>query len=184
MTAAARFADAVRRAAEGTPYVVTDETADGFTLHIDVADAQWWERWRRAGLKKCFSHTVVVAEAGGTYQVTERAWEVSWEGGPGGAGPRPVLHATGELTRGTVVQKSFQVRWARNDRGDWEKVVDHSFDSRQGRSLIAAAAGELGLRKRLDPSTRLGLVIAAGGVGLALAVLVVLGVLWLNGSLG
>ena len=62
MTDARDLAAAVRRLAAGTPYVV-QETADGFDVRVDVADARWSGLFHGQGLRKVSVHHVRVDAA-------------------------------------------------------------------------------------------------------------------------
>jgi hypothetical protein len=51
VSARREFFEGVRRAAEGTPYVVT-ETENGFDVTLDIVAAQWFGLFNKAGLKR------------------------------------------------------------------------------------------------------------------------------------
>ncbi|GAA4669639.1 hypothetical protein [Nocardioides nanhaiensis] len=171
MTSAAALADAVRRATAETPYTVVDETPGGFAVQIDVADQQWWTLLHRKSLRKSFKHVVAVHEAAGTYTVTDQSLEVAWEAGADVSGglPRPTLQGSVSAERGLLVEKSFRKEYGVDDQGEVGAVVDYSFDSREGNRLIDAQARQLGLSKKLNPTAKVGLVVA-GAVLLGLLV--------------
>lgn len=59
MTTHTEFADAVQRAAAGTPYVVS-VTEGGFDVGLDIVDAQWFGLFNAAGLQKTYVHHVTM----------------------------------------------------------------------------------------------------------------------------
>lgn len=162
-----QFLREVRRAAEGTPYVVT-KTDDGFDVTLDVVDAHWFGLYDAAGLRKVYVHHVT-ENGDGTYAVTDDSRTVEWEAGV------PRLSASVERSRGRVKERSVEKVWAFNSDGDHGKVVDYRFDSEEGRTLIEDAADRLELTQRRGGAEKIGLVFALiGGVGAVLAVLAVL----------
>lgn len=185
MVSVAELTDRMRAALEGTPYTVTDERDDGFTVHIDVVDAQWWTLLHRRSLSKAFTHTVRVDPEGGTYTVTDQSVRVEWQAGAdvGGGVPRPVLRASARVDRGTLREFSFRREYALDDQGEPGAVVDYAFDSREGNRLIDDVLIPTGLRKRMNGTARLGLLVALVTVagllvaGAVLAFLALVGVL-------
>lgn len=179
MSTAARFAAGVRRAVEDQPYSVLDETPEGFSVHIDVVDARWWSLLSRHGLEETWRWDVRV-RADDTYSVTDRPGEVQWQVGVDGSGgvPRPTLRFRASAFRGTAVDVRTETTWGFDDEGRFTRVVDYSFDSREGRDLIDAVAERLGLRKTMNTWARIGLYVGLGTlVLLAIGALVVLGLL-------
>lgn len=176
MADAKQLADEVRRAVAETPYMVTDETADGFTVHIDVVDQQWWTLMYRKSLSSAFKHVVKVDPSDGTYAVTDESLTVTWQAGAdvSGSVPRPVLQAAAGFSKGTFRSKSFRKEYGVDDDGSYGAVVDYSFDSGEGNRLIDDAAQRLGLTKKINPTARLGLVLAIVGVVGAILAIVVL----------
>lgn len=160
-----RFAQAVRAAIDGTPYVVR-ETERGFDLTLDIVDAHWFELFGAAGLSMVFTHHVDVP-GDGTYAVTDDAQRVEWQAGV------PTLSASVERRRGHVKEVGFEKTWAFRGDGSYGKVVDVRFDSEKGRGIVRAAAKEVGLRKQRGLSERIGLAFAIiGALGALVTVLV------------
>ncbi|MDT9592632.1 hypothetical protein RDV89_06120 [Nocardioides zeae] len=187
MTTAPELAEAVRRAVADQPYMVTDQTPDGFTVQIDVVDQQWWTLMYRKSLSTTFAHVVRVDPATSTYTVTDKAYTVSWEAGVdvGGGIPRPTLRASASTKQGIVREKSFRKEYGMDDDGNVGAAVDYSFDSAEGNRLIDAEAQRLGLTKKMNTTAKVGLVVAAVAVGgLLLAGIVTLVVLLLTGVIG
>ncbi|MDV3305625.1 hypothetical protein K7Z75_18355 [Mycobacterium avium subsp. hominissuis] len=133
------FRDAVAAAAQDTPYVVVD-TKKGFDVKLDIANAQWWGLYNRAGLRKSFRWRVV--ERKSYFTITDRQVEVRWQAGV------PTFGASMQAQGGRVLSFSRQKIWALSDNGRIEPVVDYRFNSREGRDLIRMVARQLGLKER------------------------------------
>ncbi|BBZ10618.1 hypothetical protein [Mycobacterium branderi] len=133
------FRDAVAAAVEGTPYTVVD-TKKGFDVRLDIANAQWWGLYNRAGLRKSFRWRVT--ERKSSFTITDRQVDVKWRAGV------PALGASMEVQGGRIFSFSREKIWALSDRGRIEPVVDYRFNSREGRDLIRLVARQLGLKER------------------------------------
>lgn len=175
MADAQQLAAEVKRVVADTPYTVVEETADGFTVTIDVVDQKWWTLMYRKSLAMAFKHVVKV-HPDGTYAVTDISQTVAWQAGADVSGgvPRPVLRASAGFAKGTFRSKSFRKEYGVDDDGSYGAVVDYSFDSGEGNRIIDDAAQRLGLTKKINPTARLGLVLAIIGVVSAILALVVL----------
>lgn len=145
------FRDAVAAAAQNTPYTVVD-TKKGFEVRLDIENAQWWELYNRAGLRKTFSWRV--KERNSHFTIFDRQLDIHWRAGV------PGLSASVAAQGGRLFSLSRQKIWAVSDRGYVEPVVDYKFNSREGRDLIRAVARQLGLKERLPFSLMFSLVVA------------------------
>ncbi|BBY09074.1 hypothetical protein [Mycobacterium noviomagense] len=166
------FRDAVAAAAQGTPYIV-DDTKKGFDVKLDIANAQWWGLYNRAGLRKSFRWRVV--ERKSYFTITDRQVDVTWRAGV------PAIGASVQVQGGRVFSFSRQKIWALSDRGRIEPVVDYRFNAREGRDLIRMVARQLGLKERQPLSFKipLAMVVATSAFfaiyGLVLLVLRITG---------
>jgi hypothetical protein len=133
------FRDTVAAATQGTPYTVVD-SKKGFDVLLDVADAQWWGLYNRAGLRKSFRWRV--KERPSHFTIVDRQVEMTWRAGV------PVLGGSMEVQGGRVISLSRQKIWALSERGRVEPVVNYRFNSREGRDLIRLVARQLGLKER------------------------------------
>lgn len=149
--AVSAFRDAVAAAARSTPYTVVD-TKKGFDVQLDIANAQWWGLYNRAGLRKTFRWRV--RERKSHFTIFDRQVEMHWRAGI------PTLGASVEAQGGRIFSLSREKIWALSDRGRIEPVVDYKFNSREGRDLIRLTARQLGLKERLPFSLLFSLVIA------------------------
>jgi hypothetical protein len=165
----------VRAGAEGTPYVVTS-VEGGFDLTVDLADAQWWGLFNRAGLRRSIVHEVRLRDDE-TFTVTDVARSVDWVAGV------PTAAVSASLSRGRLYSFGGQQVWALDDDGRISAVLDYSFDSSEGRQLVETAAQSLGLTQRRGVEERIAIGFAiVGGVG-GLVTVVVLVVAALLGKL-
>jgi hypothetical protein len=157
----------VREAAAGTPYVVTPGEV-GFTVGVDLADAQWWGAFNRAGMRRSMSHEVRL-RGSGTYAITDVWRELDWVAG------EPRIAASGAVKRGRLLHRGAEKVWALDDSGRVRAVVDYRFDGAEGRDLVVTAADALGLEQVRGTAERVGLAFAwVGGVGAIVTVVVLL----------
>lgn len=172
MSTTADLEGRVRAAAEGTPYAVTS-VEGGFDLTLDLADAQWWGLFNRAGLQRSLTHEVRLRDAE-TFSVTDVERRLDWVAGV------PTASASIATKRGRIIGFGAEKVWAIGDDGRIVPVVDYRFDASEGRQLVEAAAQSLGLTQRRGTEERVGIAFAVvGGVGAVLTavVLVVLALL-------
>ena len=168
------FLRAVQEAVDGKPYAVTPTEA-GFDVTIDVVDAQWYGLINKAGLTKTFVHHVRVGEDG-SYSITDDARELEWVAGV------PRISATASRTVGRVKEISFRKTYALDENLQPAKVVDYSFNSEEGRSLVTSAADRLGLKQERGSSEKIGLWVGLGTIAALVVCGIVLGVLALTGA--
>lgn len=160
MVTVAELTARMREATAETPYLVTDETEDGFTVRIDVEDPRWWGPLHRRSLSRTVAHVVRVDPEAGSYSVTDQVLILEWqETGEGDGGtPRPVLGGAADGLKGM-----------------------NTVDPVEGNQLIDRVAIPLGLRRRMDQAAKVGLVVALVVVIGLLAAGVVLGGLTVTG---
>ncbi len=164
----------VREAAAGTPYVVTREE-HGFTVSTDLADAQWWGAFNRAGMRRSISHQVRL-RGSDTYSITDVWREIDWVVG------EPRVAASAGVRRGRLHHRGLEKVWALDDTGRISAVADYRFDSAEGRDLVVAAADSLDLVQVRGTEERVARAFAwVGGIG-ALVTLLVLVVAALLGA--
>ncbi|MCR6031233.1 hypothetical protein GGQ22_07215 [Nocardioides sp. zg-579] len=172
MTDVEELVAAVRRRAEGTPYVVT-ETPSGFDVQIDIADASWYALLYKEHLSRTWIYHVKVEDgATKTLSITDDVRTVDWRVGAESRDGQPVPVLGGSLSRqlGRVESQGFQKVYATNEHGEYAKVLDIRFDSAEGRDLIRGPARELGWTEKRGLSERIGLY-----VGVSTLVMLVLG---------
>lgn len=168
---ATQLAEAVEAAVADSPYVVT-RTAEGFDLSIDIADARWYGVLNKAGLK--YDHTWRVTVDGDHYKILQTWKRVEWA-----AGVPTSLSAEGG--RGRLLEVGFEKSWAFDEEGRFAKVVDYSFKSQEGLTLIRELAEPLGLSERRPMEVKVA-VAAAVAVPVVLVLgLILFAVLWFSG---
>jgi hypothetical protein len=179
MVTAAQLADEVRRSTADTPYTVVDETPDAFALQLDVVDARWRSLLHENSVQKTWRWEVKVD--GERFSVADRAGTIAWQAGVDASGgvPTPALRFSASVERGTKVEVSFR----KTIGGGPGAVADYSFDSREGKRHVLDAAERLGLRRRMDGATLIGLVAALIAIGGLVVGGIVIGVLALAGAL-
>lgn len=184
MGEADRLLDAVRARTEGTPYVV-EPTAQGFDVRIDIENASWYALMYKQHLSRTWIYHVAVDEAAKTLSITDDVRGVDWRAGAESEGgvPTPVLKASLSRELGRIESKSFQKTWAVNERGEYGKVVDFSFDAAEGRNLVREPARELGWDERMGGAQRIGLYVAVGTIALLVLAGIVVGIVALAGGL-
>jgi hypothetical protein len=171
-----QFYDLVRATAAGTPYVVT-RTDEGFDVELDLVDATWFAAMYAEGLSKAYKQVVKVDERAGTFTMLDAMQQVEWKAGISGGDHRPRLTGSYEMFQGRIMQKERQKTWAWNTHGDYGSVVDFSYNSAEGHSLIRHAATELGFREKMPAAAKIGLAFAGiaiggivlGGIGVLIA---------------
>jgi hypothetical protein len=171
---ATAFESHVRAAFEGTPYVVT-RTPAGFDVSLDVANAQWYGLFNKAGLRYVFTHEVTVGD--GWFSITDVERELRWSAGV------PSLLGSASFQKGRVIRYASEKTWAFDKNGRFRPVVDYRFDSEEARSVVMHLGKQLGLRYRMSSHARIGLAFALVAIiglvlgGIAIAVLAVMGAL-------
>ncbi len=171
-----RFSEAVRDAAEGTPYVVTD-TESGFDVTLNIVDAEWYGLFNRAGLNKVYTHHVKLDDGQGTFSITDQSRTLDWQAGV------PRLAASAEIMRGRVKEFGVEKVWAFDEHGHFGVQAEYRFNSEEGRQLIEGVARQLGLDQRRGTEEKIAIGFAAlaiGGLvigGIVVGILALLGVL-------
>jgi hypothetical protein len=164
----------VRSEAAGGPYVVA-ERPYGFDLTIDVADARWYTLIRKNRLKRVFTHEVRVDEADHTIAITDVENRVRWGAGSTANGGLS-LHAERSVQRGRIYSWSFHKEFGVDaDTGEAGAVVDYTFSSGEGRTLVREAAERAGWHEKMGGEQRGALVVGL----LTIAMLVVAGLVLL-----
>ena len=169
MSGKQEFIDGVRRAAEDTPYAVTEQPY-GFDLTVDVAGKRWLTLTAAHRIKRVFTHEVHLQD-GGRYGITDVDNTVSYSGGAAS------LSAERSFKRGRVMSYSRRVEFGLDARtGRVGKVVDYSFRAGEGRDLIRGVAKELGWKERMNAEQRGALWVAGITVVLLVVAFLAIGI--------
>lgn len=173
MSTVEQFRHAMMQATAGTPYTVSP-IDDGFILHLEIANAQWYGLFNRAGLKE--EYTCRVTVDGEKYKLLQGRRSIDWVAGAPRTGGRI------EWASGWVWQRSKKQVWAWDEQGRFGKVVDYTFDSGEGKQLVKAVAERLGLRAGMPGRVKGALIFAViAGIG-AIITVVVMGFFLLSGD--
>lgn len=120
------------------PFAVTDGPGgkDGDVVaEWKIVDAQWYEIFAKAGLKKTHRVYVTLDPATAEARVLEESWDVEWSAGV------PQLKVTAEAFRGrTIGSKSFGTAYAFKGVNplDYGQVYKYRFDVSEMKDPIAA----------------------------------------------
>lgn len=173
--------EAVRASLEGTPYVLR-ETPDGFDVSLDIENASWYAAFYKEHLELVWIYHVQVKDSDGkVIAITDDARSVSWKAGATvqDGTPTPVLGGSVSRSAGRTEVRSFKKVYAVGEDGHYGKVVDYSFNSAEGRTLIRNAASAHGWSEVRGTAEKIGLYVALG----TLALLIVAGLAVLVGFL-
>ncbi|MBU3971533.1 MAG: hypothetical protein KKG54_12085, partial [Alphaproteobacteria bacterium] len=90
------------------PFIVRDGAPEGVDMVAEwrIVDADWYEVFARAGLKRVFKVLMKFDEAKGEVRAVDQSWEVEWRAGV------PELSATAGGVRGQTWEKSFETVYA------------------------------------------------------------------------
>ena len=182
MTDSGTFVERVRALAADTPYLVED-TEDGFDVTLDVADAKWFALFYKESLAKVCVFHVKLDHDERRFTMADDVREVSWKAGAESRDgvPAPILSMKGSRMYGRVIAFEKQKVWAWNEHLEHGKVLDYSFTTNEGHSLIRMAAKDTGWNERMPLSMKIAITMGIiGGAG-ALITLIVLGVALLMG---
>lgn len=152
-TLARELATAVAEQAAGTPYAVTP-TDLGFTVGVDLADAEWYGVLNRAGLRRTFVHHVRVRESDRSFSITDESRTLHWVAGV------PRFAASLQVSKGRFIQFGSERVWAFDEHGRFGVQAAYRFDAREGRDLVEGVAQGLGLRQRRGAAELVGTIMA------------------------
>jgi len=179
MSATQELADAVRRRAQGTPYLV-EETPQGFDVRLSLEDPMLFRQFRGWRLVDASIHHVRTDEERRTCSVEDELRELTWRAGPDGQ-ERPTLGARLAVKKGRVVSKSVQRTYGLGS-GGVEQRSEQRFDNTVGRRLVEDSARELGWKQERGTREKIGLVVAVVVVALLVLSGIVVGIVALAGG--
>lgn len=166
---AAALYESLRRATEGTPYIL-EPTPKGFDFKVNIANAQWWDLLGRSRLTKSYVHHVKVIDSR-TYSITDDLATITWNAGV------PSAQYTYQRQYGRNISIGFGKAYAFDDDLRPAEVYSYTYSTEESRRLIQSAARSLGMRERWPAAAIIGLVFAIiGGLG-AVVTLITLGML-------
>ncbi|HYD36111.1 MAG TPA: hypothetical protein VEA60_00765 [Allosphingosinicella sp.] len=125
---------------KNSPFKVRSGKAEQVDLVAEwkIVDAQWYEIFAKAGIKRVFTVLMKFDEARGEVRAVDREYEVEWRAG------EPILSLKGSAFRGRKWEKSFETVYAFREDGSFGKIYDYRFDTSEIREPLIAAAHKAG----------------------------------------
>jgi hypothetical protein len=110
---------------ESAPFVVRDGAAEGVDLVAEwkIVDAQWYEFFAKAGIKRLFKVLMRFDEQNGEVRSVDQEWSVEWSAGI------PTIALAASAFRGQTVEKSFGKSYGFREDGSFGAIYDYSFDT-------------------------------------------------------
>lgn len=115
-----------------------DEKGVDLVAEWRIVDAQWYEIFAKAGIKRVFKVLMKFDAAKGEVRATDQEWEVEWRAGT------PTLSLAGSAFRGRKWEKSFETVYAFREDGSFGKVYDYKFDTDEIKGPLIEAAHKAG----------------------------------------
>lgn len=122
------------------PWRVRDGKPEGVDLVAEwrIVDAQWYEIFAKAGVKRVFKVLIKFDEARGVVRSADQEWEVEWRAGT------PDLTLAGSAFRGQQWEMSFESVYAFREDGSWGEVYSYKFNTNEIKGPLHKAAAEAG----------------------------------------
>ncbi len=117
------------------PFMVREGGPEGADLVAEwrIVDAQWYEIFAKAGIKKGAQILLRLDEATGEVRNIQRDWAVEWRAG------LPTLAFASEAFRGQKVELSFGTGWAfREEDLRFGRVYEYRFQTRELKEPLQA----------------------------------------------
>jgi hypothetical protein len=149
--------------AANTPYTVS-RIPGGLLIHLDVAKLQWMTLLGQHGLSKEYSIELILDESRHTYTSEQIVRGMSWRAGATPGSFVPQISGSRSVQRGTVIQISGASMLGLDNSGRLG-AVGYGFDSRPMSQLVKDVMESSGWSKRMDRSTRIGVIAAGSAIG-------------------
>jgi hypothetical protein len=168
MVTATEIERQLRDRAQGTPYVVSS-IAGGVRVELDIADLRWLSMFHANRMSRTYTIDIMLNDEQRKYSKEQITRGIEWHAGLTGGVPQ--FSYTRSVVRGTQLQfaKTQVVGLHANGR-----LVDgYRFDSREMSDFVDTTLHGSGWRKKMDRSSRIGLIaaLAAGGGAILLALI-------------
>ena len=110
---------------EKIPFKITDSDKTDILVELKVVDAQWYEIFAKASLKKTYQIYLLLDDAEKEVRALEKIGEVSWKKGI----PR-ISYAKSSFQGRTIAHKEFGTSYAFKEPkpSSFGKVYEYSFD--------------------------------------------------------
>jgi hypothetical protein len=163
MISAAEIHQQLLARAAGTPYTVTT-IPGGLLVHLDVADMQWMTLIGARGLSKEYSIELMLDESSHVYRKEQIIRGLTWRAGLQPGTFVPEISGSRSVQRGTMIEVSGTSVLGL-DRAGHLGVQGYSLDSREMSAFVDQVMEPSGWTKKMDRSTRIGLIVALSAVG-------------------
>ena len=122
------------------PFVIRDGAPEGVDLVAEwkVVDAQWYEIFAKAGLKKAFKVLMKFDEAKSEVRAVDQEWEVEWRAG------LPSLSLAASAFRGQKAEISFGTAYAFREDASFGQVYEYRFSTKEIKNPLVDAAQAAG----------------------------------------
>lgn len=123
-----------------SPFLVRDGAPEGVDLVAEwkIVDAQWYEIFAKAGIKRVFQVLMKFDEAKAEVRAVDREWNVEWRAGI------PTLSLAASAFRGQKWEKSFETAYAFREDASYGQVYSYRFATSELKDPLIAAAHEAG----------------------------------------
>ena len=110
---------------KSAPFTVRDGAAEGVDLVAEwkIVDAQWYEFFAKAGIKRLFKMLMRFDEANGELRSVDQEWSVEWSAGI------PTIALAASAFRGQTAEKSFGKSYGFREDGSFGAIYEYAFDT-------------------------------------------------------
>ncbi|MGV1757076.1 hypothetical protein ACQZ6F_04585 [Rhizobium sp. A22-96] len=125
---------------DSVPFVVRDGSAEGVDLVAEwkIVDAQWYEFFAKAGIKRLFKVLMRFDEQKGEVRSVDQEWSVEWSAGV------PTIALSASAFRGQTAEKSFGKSYGFREDGSFGVIYDYAFDTTAIKAPLQKTALEAG----------------------------------------
>lgn len=122
------------------PFVIRDGGPEGVDLVAEwkIVDAQWYEIFAKAGVKRVFKVLMKFDETRGVVRSADQEWSVEWRAGV------PDLSLAGSAFRGQQWEISYESVHAFREDGSWGEIYSYRFNTGEIKGPLHTAAAEGG----------------------------------------
>ena len=122
------------------PWTVRDGAPEGVDLVAEwrIVDAEWYETFAKAGIKRVFKVLIKFDEARGVVRSADQEWSVEWRAGT------PDLSLAGSAFRGQQWEMSFESVYAFREDGSWGEIYSYKFNTGELKGPLRKATAEAG----------------------------------------
>lgn len=122
------------------PFTIRDGGPENVDLVAEwkIVDAKWYEIFAKAGLKKVFKILMRLDDQTKEVRAVDQEWSIEWRAGI------PNLAIAAEAFRGQKVEMSFGTAYAFKETGEYGKVYEYTFATKEIKTPLQEAANNAG----------------------------------------